>query len=65
MVPLRTRVAGRTGSMPFSILPHVSPTCRSHSVVRVPRSHNMLTDEGAPAHVRDVPMGAQTARVEG
>ena len=39
MVPLRTQVAGRTGSMQPSTLHHMSCRYRSHSVVRVPRSH--------------------------
>ena len=39
MVPLRTQVAGRTGSMQPSTLHHMSCRYRSRSVVRVPRSH--------------------------
>ena len=41
MVPLRTQVAGRTGSMQPSTLHHMSCTYRSRSVVRVPRSHSI------------------------
>ena len=49
MAPLRTQVAGRTGSMQPSTLHHMSYRCRSHSVVRVPRSHTHTLD--APEQV--------------
>ena len=46
MAPLRTQVAGRTGSMQPSTLHHMSYRCRSHSVVRVPRSHTHTSNQG-------------------
>ena len=49
MAPLRTQVAGRTGSMQPSTLHHMSYRCRSRSVVRVPRSHTHTSIRGWPS----------------
>ena len=54
MAPLRTQVAGRTGSMQPSTLHHMSYRCRSHSVVRVPRSHTPPHGEEAPSHRAEI-----------
>ena len=54
MAPLRTQVAGRTGSMQPSTLHHMSYRCRSHSVVRVPRSHTPPRGEEAPSHRAEI-----------
>ena len=54
MVPLRTQVAGRTGSMQPSTLHHMSCRYRSRSVVRVPRSHTPPHGEEAPSHRAEI-----------